>query len=886
MRQMNRGVSAPFLLASSMFPNGTNMPLLCLSLHLNHRRRSAWRTLWSLAIAALVGVCGCGGGSGGYAGGGGGSSGGGNGGGGAGSGGGGGNSIPSIVLLSPSRLMVGVSLGLITVFGSNFTPDAQVYIDGVASSFSSVGSSNEVQAQVPLSFDQVAATHTFAVHQASGTSNSATFVVYDAIQGPQPFNAVSGYFPNGGDSSNLTMCDVNGDGYADAVMPGPTINNAPSLAVMLGGPNGQLAPPAFTPGLNSGVMVCGDVDNDSNPDIVSAGGVSASSPIVSVFLNDGKGNFRQGPTVPYTGNFAASLKLVDMDGDGKLDLVFLVQGSLLFFKNVGGGAFVAPVVLTASAGDNTSLVISDFNEDGKPDIAYAAKNSSTGLDEMHLLINQGGGAFLDEVAPGITGEAGYFAAADFNRDGHTDLVVEQEAPFISVPAVVAQVFLGQGNGTFVAGPAPTAESNAFQTFQLVAGDFDHDGNPDIAGENGDTEPGHVVILWGDGTGNFTRQQVNGPQGFSLTTGDVNGDGIPDILVPDRFGIISVILGQNNRNFPSPNSFTPNVAGTLSAGDVTGNHELDLLSPGSGTPPNQPGAVTGNLYLNNGSGQFGFAGNGNPPSQGFALADLNGDGLTDLIGTDGTNILIWPGTGNPNFSAGNVVVIAPGATAFSASALQIADMDADGRPDLVMPNMILYNEGSFQFTAVPVTFGYTNSPFVIGDFNHDGLLDIAMGAFTLLGQPGRTFRQVTPNGLNMTGGNYAAVGDLNGDGFPDIVFGGNSYPLVIEYGRGDGTFYEQSELPVGPGSDFSQSIAVVDVNGDGHPDIVGCLFLSEQCVIYTNDGQGGFMRSYFASGANAVNLVVAPLKGNGTPSLAITNYAVDYRPPDFLVVLEK
>jgi FG-GAP-like repeat len=110
--------------------------------------------------------------------------------------------------------------------------------------------------------------------------------------------------------------------------------------------------------------------------------------------------------------------------------------------------------------------------------------------------------------------------------------------------------------------------------------------------------------------------------------------------------------------------------------------------------------------------------------------------------------------------------------------------------------------------------------------------------------------------------------------------------VIEYGKGDGTFYEQSELPIGPGSDFSQAMAIADVNGDGRPDIVACLFLSEQWVIYTNDGQGGFLRSYFASGANSVDLLVANLKGNGMPGLAITNYAVDYRPPNFRVVLGK
>jgi len=89
------------------------------------------------------------------------------------------------------------------------------------------------------------------------------------------------------------------------------------------------------------------------------------------------------------------------------------------------------------------------------------------------------------------------------------------------------------------------------------------------------------------------------------------------------------------------------------------------------------------------------------------------------------------------------------------------------------------------------------------------------------------------------------------------------------------------LNIGPVSDFSQSIVVTDVNGDGRPDIVACLFFSEQCAIYTNDGQGGFQRSYFASGATALELLTAGLTGNGTPGLAITNYS-----PNFLVVLEK
>ncbi|MGA7841961.1 MAG: VCBS repeat-containing protein, partial [Candidatus Acidiferrales bacterium] len=95
----------------------------------------------------------------------------------------------------------------------------------------------------------------------------------------------------------------------------------------------------------------------------------------------------------------------------------------------------------------------------------------------------------------------------------------------------------------------------------------------------------------------------------------------------------------------------------------------------------------------------------------------------------------------------------------------------------------------------------------------------------------------------------------------------------------------SILTVGP-EDFSQSLAVTDVNGDGRPDIVACLYLSSQCVVYSNDGQGGFARSYFASGATAVELLAADFDNDGKVGLAINNYAVDFAPPNFVVVLHQ
>lgn len=826
-----------------------------------------------VSILGFVGGCGGGGGS---------SSGSGGDGGGGGNGGGGGSAnVPSITLVSPSKIMVGVPQGGFTLYGTNFTSDVQAYVDGTVAPLTVFMSSTQLDVEISISLDLTAQVHQVKVQESAGSSNSATFTVYTPVLGPQPFSAISGYDPGGSDSGSMTVADVNGDGFADVIMPGPPgATGTPSLTVMYGQANGQLGTPIITPGLLAGTMAAGDVNGDGSVDIVSATVNASGSPVVSVLLNDGKGNFTQSSMIPYAGMYPTSMTLIDVDGDGKPDFLFsgLDPNAIYYLRNLGGGSFAAPVTIATPSADNTHFYVADFNGDGRPDIAYAFANTTTGQDEIHLLLNQGGGTFSDQVASGISGQVGYFAIGDFNRDGHMDIAIEPETLAVLPATVAVSVFFGQGNGSFVAGPTTVFDSEPFQEYQLVAGDFDGDGNLDLAGVNGDTEPGNVMFLWGDGSGNFAPQRIVGAMGFSLAAGDINGDGVPDVIIPDRFGIVSVVLGQKHRIFPSATAFFPNFSAYVSAADVNGDGKPDLLSPGA------VGEAPGNLYLNQGGGQFAQA--GSPSGEGLLLADLDGDGLAELIGSDGTNILIWKGTGDPNFGGPPIGINPPTNIGFDVSEMQIADMDGDGRPDIVLPGVILYNEGDLNFTAVAVNFGGASSPFVIGDFNHDGLLDLVTGNLTLLGQPNRTFLSVTPNNLNLINGDYAAVGDFNQDGNLDLVYSGNETPIEIYYGKGDGTFYQQSALNVGPTSDISEALAVGDFNGDGRPDILACLFLSEQCVVYTNDGQGGFQRSYFASGTNSIAVLATDLNGDGKPDVVVNNYNVDYAPPNFNLILHQ
>jgi hypothetical protein len=187
------------------------------------------------------------------------------------------------------------------------------------------------------------------------------------------------------------------------------------------------------------------------------------------------------------------------------------------------------------------------------------------------------------------------------------------------------------------------------------------------------------------------------------------------------------------------------------------------------------------------------------------------------------------------------------------------------------------------TVIPISIAGTSGPFLIGDFNHDGVLDIITGAITLLGQPDRTFVTVQ-NSLNLTASSVAA-GDFNQDGILDVVINSDDLPVAVYYGNGDGTFYVQSYLAVGP-TDFSQALMVGDFNGDGRPDIVACLLSSAQCVLYTNNGPGQFERSYFASGSMSFTAFAADMNNDGQPDIVITNSADPLLPPNFNIILHK
>lgn len=335
-----------------------------------------------------------------------------------------------------------------------------------------------------------------------------------------------------------------------------------------------------------------------------------------------------------------ALQASDFNGDGKTDLAVVGDPSIVILLSNGDGTFTpasGSPISTYSPQQGTdplpsAVVAGDFNNDGKLDVAVA--DGGYLVNNVPILFGNSDGTFTASTGPGTTGDytSCSMAAGDFNGDGNLDLAVTND-----IYGSMA-ILLGYGDGAFssaAGSPVPIPVNSCF----LAVGDFNRDGKLDLVITNGNSAT--LTVMLGNGDGTFTQATGspiavgNGPD--AVAVGDFNGDGKLDLAVANfADNTVTILLGNGDGTFtaasgsPIPVGSAPDA---IVLGDFLGNGKLDLAVANSAS-----NNVT--LLLGNGDGTFTEAASspfpvGNGPTS-LAVGDFNGDGRLDLAVTNATD----------------------------------------------------------------------------------------------------------------------------------------------------------------------------------------------------------------------------------------------------------
>ncbi len=344
-----------------------------------------------------------------------------------------------------------------------------------------------------------------------------------------------------------------------------------------------------------------------------------------------------GAKVNYTvGSDPAEIRVADLNGDGKLDLVVENSGSNTVSVLLGNGdGTFKPAVNYATGADPWSLQIGDVNGDGKLDIVTCNESAST----VSVLLGNGDGTFQPAVnyttGSGTSPEC--MRLGDLTGDGSLDIVTANAG------TNNISVLRNNGDGTFA---TPVMYSTATHPTSIAIGDLNGDGKQDVVTANYETN--NVSVLMGNGDGTF-KAAVNYTCGATPQTvelADCNNDGHLDIVTANYNATASVLLNKGNGTFATNVDYATGAGPySLSLADLNHDGNVDIVTVNHT-------ANNVSVLLGNGDGTFQAHSDystGNGPFW-VGLGDFNGDGYGDLAVTnytDGTvSVLLGSGYYRP------------------------------------------------------------------------------------------------------------------------------------------------------------------------------------------------------------------------------------------------
>jgi hypothetical protein len=696
----------------------------------------------------------------------------------------------------------------------------------------------------------------------------------------------TGHIPN----NTVAAADLNGDKRTDLVFSSVSSSGG-AVLVALANSDGtfNVLNTSLTtfnaPG--AGSVAVGKLSGDTNPGVdVAFSYYSSVSKTNKVFF----GTLTISGTTPTfvansSANFNAPVDAIvagDFNGDSKLDFatIYVDSSNSIAYASVysgnGQGKFTG-TNYTALTGIPTAVGAGFIDGDTKEDLLIGEYSSSGFLVETLLgAVSNGGAATLTLKSSGLTPlrPVTGIVVAPFGGDTSADAALTQDltvANSLSTPNLTAsgkspliaiETVKGNGDGTFGQSSAQTS-SVAAGSSALRATDLNGDGVNDLLAVNVEGETSYPlegtaqVLLGKAGSIALTAPPAAltvQDAGIRTAIADVNGDGAPDVITlgfkqgPNPGGAISVLL---NGNGPAVSATLPKAYVGFAVADLNGDGRADVAL-GSLTQTNT-GSVDILLGQTDGTFKQGATILTGNVDLSVTLADLNGDGKTDLVASSfysGNSVItVALGNGDGTFqSATNVPTGLVGNPGILAQML-VADVNGDNRPDVLVLGAngtsqyleTFLNNGNGGFSTTPShnqtvsgaigNFSALLPTIAAADFDHDGKTDLAI---LTANQGGVNGRLVSVNILKGNGdGSFQAAGtsvasvdptctlrvaDVNADGVPDLlVVEALNDDVVVLTGNGDGTF--ATGVGFGVNSFEPIDVAVADVNGDGRPDIV-------------------------------------------------------------------